>query len=564
MKVAHCIFTNFGVGIFDDVWLLYRFGIFKNTVVPSILNQSEKDFEWHIFIDKMLPNIFKNEFASIFKCSPMVFIHEVESYSLISNSIEEVVSKFNDSCLITSRIDDDDCLHRDAFKYIRQTVLTAPPDSECLVISLLNGLEYLPSDDCSRPVSYESLALGLSMADYVHGAKRRSVTQYAHHKILETLKSHKVKSTFSPIRTDFPLYLYTKHPLSDSYFFGARARILKDDKRFCFSSSGLANSFGLADDNVFQLQKLLFDAPVGMPHKYLEKLGTIRQQIKQEISSVELGGSTEILDKLEAKKRRFERVATRPNPRRNGNSKIRVAILGSCVTRDMFEIEADHLSDFEVVFYAARSSVLSYLSLPNIDSKIRISDSGFEEKRAKYDLDKTHWDILENSRPDIIIVDLIDERIGLINHEGSIFSASGPIIKAFERAKVDVSINRPWSDGVRKRRLWSIKPFLERVRSISPNIIFHKAEWAESYLDVNGSVASFSGSPFEKLISLNNEILKECFELADNSGVAIEFIGGKESNCMYAGGDHRWVFCPYHYDKRYYKSLARQLSARVL
>lgn len=562
--MVHCVFTNFGVGIFDDVWLLYRLGIFKNTVVPSVFNQSEKNFEWHIFIDRMLPNIFKNELSSIFKLTPMVFVHEVDDYSSISSSIDGIISRFTDDCLITSRIDDDDCLHRDAFKYIRQTASMAPPGCECLVISLLNGLEYLPSDDCARPVRYESLALGLSMVDYGGGERRRSITQYAHHKILDTLKLHKVIFQFNPIETDYPLYLYTKHPLSDSYFFGSRARILQDDKRFCFSSSGLVDSFGLTNDNVFQLGKLLLDAPIGMPHKYLEKLGVVRQQIKLERLSIESGGSTEMLDRLEAKKRRFESVATRPNPRRSGNSKTRVAILGSCVTRDMFEIEVERLANFDVVFYGARSSVLSYLSLPNIDPRLRVNEGGFEEVRAKYDLDKTHWDILENSRPDIIIVDLIDERLGLINHEGAVFSASGPIIKAFERAHVDFSISRPWSDGVKKRRLWSIKPFLERVRSISQNIVFHKAEWAESYLDEAGAVASFSGSSFEKLIALNNEILKECFEQADSSGVAIEFIGGKESNCMYGGGDHRWAFCPYHYDRRYYKALAKQLSARVL
>lgn len=562
--MQHLIFTNFGVGMFDEVWLMYRFAIFKNTVMPSLLNQSEARFQWHIFIDRLLPGIFKGELGTLADADARITLHEVEDYSKISVAIDEIIGSSSvASGLITSRIDDDDCLHRDAIRLIQDAASASQPESEYAVIALNNGLEFLPSDDCARPVSYETLALGLSMADFSSGKKKRSVTQYAHHKILETLQKQNVKASFYPIKTSWPLYLYTKHPLSDSYFFGARARILADDSIFGFTESGLAETFGLTGENVLQLKQILADAPTGMPHKYLDKLGSIRQQIKNEYQLADAGGSTELLDTLLAKKRRFERVATRPNPSRAGNGKVRVAIIGSCVTRDLFEIETNSLSNFEIVFYSARSSISSYLSLPNTDPRLKIAGSGFEERRSQFDLEKSHWDNLERSRPDIILIDLVDERIGLIQHQGSVFSASGPMIKAFERANIDVEILRPWNEGVRKRRLWSVKYFLERVMSVSPNIIFHKAEWAETYLDKKREVAIFSGSEFDKLISLNNEILRECFAVADDSGVAIEFIGGKEMG-LHAGGDHLWSFCPYHYDKRYYRSLARQLTARIL
>ncbi|WP_241152850.1 DUF6270 domain-containing protein, partial [Pseudomonas viridiflava] len=93
---------------------------------------------------------------------------------------------------------------------------------------------------------------------------------------------------------------------------------------------------------------------------------------------------------------------------------------------------------------------------------------GSEDKRAAYDLAKNHWADLETSRPDIILIDFIDERIGLIQHHGSIFSASGPVIKAFERAGIEYEIKRPWRREVKALREWALPAFLEKASSICP------------------------------------------------------------------------------------------------
>lgn len=45
-KFKHFIFTNFGIGIFDELWILCRLEIFKNTVLLTLENQSNRNFEW--------------------------------------------------------------------------------------------------------------------------------------------------------------------------------------------------------------------------------------------------------------------------------------------------------------------------------------------------------------------------------------------------------------------------------------------------------------------------------------------------------------------------------------
>lgn len=561
MLIKHLIFTNLGIGIFDELWLLYRFEIFENTLLPSMEHQTNKDFEWIIFIDKRLPEIFRHKIEEIQDKSDLFLkIIEVDDYSIIAEETNKLIDNMDIDCLITSRIDDDDCLHKNAIEHIRNEAKNNLDKETVLVISLKNGMEFLPSDNVMRVVNYDTLALGLTLVDYMQNKKKKCVTQYAHHLILETLQKQGIKSKFISIEAEYPLYFYTKHPLSDSFFFGARARILSDMNKISFDLFTSFDSYGLSSTNVKYLASLLKKSPIGMPHKYLQKLGEIRIALKLKKDKDDDSMEFKI---LEARKMRYENVAVRPNPNKNSkNNKIRIAIFGSCVSRDLFEMQKDFLSRYEICFYSARSSVISYMSLPNTCNKLRVVEDGFEPKRAIYDLEKSHWRDFELSKPDMVLIDFIDERIGLIKYNGSIFSASGPIIKAFERANIPFEILRPWDDGIKRNRSWALKYFLERIRAICPNILIHKASWAENYYDKNNNICSFEGSKFERLIELNNSILNELFDSIDNSDIPIDFVGGEVG--MIAANTHKWGFSPIHYDEKYYKTLAKQLHVRVI
>jgi hypothetical protein len=562
-QLKHYIFTNFGIGIKDELWLTYRLEIFLNTVFPTLSNQSNKNFEWIIFADINLPIIYLRRLQdAITKSQLNARITQVEDYSLVSREISEVIYDETADTLITSRIDDDDCIHKDVIELIQDNALNAESEEEILVISLNNGIEFLPSDNCYRNVKYDTLALALTLVDRSSGVKDKSITQYAHHLVVKTLEKQGIKSKHVSLNKPYPLFLYTKHPLSDSYFFGARARILGDTEKKVGFDTDVFRDYGLTKENLDYLGTMLRQSPIGMPHKYLEKLGNLRNQIKHEHRNPS-EQSAQDLEYLTARKERFERRAVRPNPVNGTTDKIRVAILGSCVTRDLFEFQKSALDNFEICFYMARSSVISYMAMPSTDPRVRILGEGFEDKRARYDLCKDHWAELERSRPDIILVDFIDERIGLIQHNGSIFSASGPMIKAFERANIEFEIKRPWSTEMKTLREWAIPAFLEKASSICQNIFVHKAVWATTYRDKKNDVVSFENSEFSKLIDLNNEILNNMIVPLEDSPTAVEQIGGLESGLM-AGGDHKWAFCPYHYTSAYYKTVAKQLLARIM
>lgn len=565
--LKHLIFTNFGVGITDELWLTYRLEILQHTVAVSLAAQTNPNFEWHVFIDQRLPNLHRMRLEDLKNAIPGLVLHEVDDYSRIIISINRIARATPCQVLITSRIDDDDCLHVGAVDRIQKAALADPDGAKVSIIALRNGLEYLPTDGIVRPVEYDTLALGLSLVDRRGSGAPLVVSSYAHHTIRETLNKQNIAVRYIGIEDSEPLYLYTKHQLSDSYYFGARARILQDESKLDLSD-GLLRHFGLDHRRVDALRRALIDAPVGMPHKYLEQLSLVRQQLHKAAQVPQDGqaapcAATLDFELLLARKRRLERHATRSNPVARGQAKVRVAILGSCVTRDLFEVQKANLGAFEVCFYSARSSLVSAQSLPSTDSRLRIPHDSFESKRALYDLDKSLWDRLEASRPDLVMIDLIDERLGLIQHQGSVFSASGPMVKAFERAAIDHTVMRPWSEAAMNLRQWAAKPFIERVHGICSSVFLHRAQWADSYLDKDLTIRSFAESSFAKLIELNNQIIREASVALENSCVSFEAIGGLEPGTLLAGGKHLWAFAPYHYDERYYRSLARQFLARI-
>lgn len=560
--LKHYVFTNFGIGIKDELWLSYRLEIFTNTVFPSLSNQSNKDFEWTIFIDETLPVLHHERLEEAIAASGLnARTQKVSDYSLTNRQVSRLLEQSHHEIVLTSRIDDDDCIRQDVIEIIQEQARSNDHDEDVLLISLHNGLELLPSDECYRPVTYDTLALALTLVDKTPGAKTRSITQYAHHMVVDTLKKQDINAKHILLQSERPLYTYTKHPLSDSYFFGARARILGDTNKTVGLKETQLASFGLSQKRLNFLSALLKQSPIGMPHKYLEQLAGVRNQIKAELNKSAEQLNPEV-EALMARKARLERKAVRPNPAGPHKKKIRVAILGSCVTRDLFEFQQSTLDAFEICFYMARSSVISWMAPPCFDPLLTIDANTFEGKRSQWDKQKLHWRLLEQSRPDIVIVDFIDERIGIIQHQNSLMSASGPLLKAFERKHITHDIKRPWAAETQQLRAWALPAFLDKVASICPNIFIHKAIWAHQYKS-GQTLQSFKGGEFERLIELNNSVIDPMLVTLEGSFTAVEQIGGLEAGLI-AGGDHKWAFCPYHYDSTYYKTVAKQLLARIM
>lgn len=132
MDHSHFIITQFNLRNFplsenNDSrrwveWTRNRIVLFRDYCLPSVINQSCKDFIWLVYFDSETPGEFR-EFIESLKAVSFIkicYCGGIDDFYL--NYINEVKKRSYNIArwVITTRVDNDDCLHRDAVKTIQE------------------------------------------------------------------------------------------------------------------------------------------------------------------------------------------------------------------------------------------------------------------------------------------------------------------------------------------------------------------------------------------------------------------------------------------------------------
>ena len=147
MNFSHFIITQFNLRNFPlshnneytrwVEWTRSRIDIFRTFCLPSVLNQSCNSFAWLLFFDEATPEEFSD------------FLDEMRSHDCISicysNGLEGFDSTYPGEILkrtergkdwvITTRLDNDDCLHKNAVEIIQENFV----EKHKYLISLASG-----------------------------------------------------------------------------------------------------------------------------------------------------------------------------------------------------------------------------------------------------------------------------------------------------------------------------------------------------------------------------------------------------------------------------------------
>ncbi len=147
MNYSHFIITQFNLRNFPlsnarnyESWVKWtrnRIALFTEYCLPSVLNQSTRDFTWLIYFDADTPQEF-NDFIKRLETFPFISIcycRGIEDFN--KTYFREVRSRIGESVkwVITTRIDNDDSLHMDAVKVIQQNFT----ERHKFLISLASG-----------------------------------------------------------------------------------------------------------------------------------------------------------------------------------------------------------------------------------------------------------------------------------------------------------------------------------------------------------------------------------------------------------------------------------------
>lgn len=141
--IEHFIITRFNlhktdwkrdrsqVEVLDDSWLEERIELFLDFCFPSVVNQSTENFKWLIFFEKASrPKL--GRLPEQLKAWPFIEPVFVEGYEEFQEELPKLLQERMEKAaqtIITTRLDNDDALHKDFVKDTRELLAKTDPDT---------------------------------------------------------------------------------------------------------------------------------------------------------------------------------------------------------------------------------------------------------------------------------------------------------------------------------------------------------------------------------------------------------------------------------------------------
>jgi hypothetical protein len=247
----------------------------------------------------------------------------------------------------------------------------------------------------------------------------------------------------------------------------------------------------------------------------------------------------------------------------------RVAIIGSCITRDLWPIRGDGNED---LVYVSRTSLPSLFSPPVRGFRPGPQPAALRRHQhaaVVADLDKSGLRRLVDFAPTHVIFDFIDERFDLLAVGGSLATCSWELTESGY-------LGHPALDGARRiprlsaacERLWrrgaeEMAAFVRATPLSGARLVLHVARWAAERQDAAGArrplrdVEILAGEPAE--IGRHNALLERYEGYFQSLMPPMDRVDA--AGFRVADETHQWGLSPFHYVPDYYAEVRRQLAA---
>tara|TARA_B100000073_G_scaffold263010_1_gene222737 strand:+ start:1535 stop:2218 length:684 start_codon:yes stop_codon:yes gene_type:complete len=141
--------------LFSDKRLSEKFNLFENHTLPSILNQTNSNWIWHIYTSSYLPEKWKNKLINLTKDSRIKLF-----YCNNFNDFFEKILRFNyGNKYATIRLDDDDELSNNYIELLQQY-----KNESKKIVTFSNG--HRNQNNKLRKWYKPKIALGISAIDF--------------------------------------------------------------------------------------------------------------------------------------------------------------------------------------------------------------------------------------------------------------------------------------------------------------------------------------------------------------------------------------------------------------
>lgn len=147
MTYKHYIITRFNlrksdwttgknnIPVLTDQWHDNRFELFINFCFPSVAGQTNNNFEWLVFFDSSTKPKYRGIIEDLQKQFTGFKPYYIDGMEAFFPSIHNLIKTCNSPYLITSRLDNDDCLNKN---YV-ETVQNEFTQQDFLALDFVNG-----------------------------------------------------------------------------------------------------------------------------------------------------------------------------------------------------------------------------------------------------------------------------------------------------------------------------------------------------------------------------------------------------------------------------------------
>jgi len=231
-----------------------------------------------------------------------------------------------------------------------------------------------------------------------------------------------------------------------------------------------------------------------------------------------------------------------------------IGILGSCVTRDMFNfLKIEHL----LRDYRARMSITGY-GFPSLDANFDFLEtlSGFRKSTVLKDLSK---EPLPLKKMDVLVIDLIDERFQIYTKNDILFTGSTYLAEAsgVSHLNATLAFKRGTKEHFTAFELGMSKLLDDcKLHGVEP--ILHCARWADLKRISGENIAISEDSAYLERIQRENMILSQLEDIIKKLNPNMKVLSSPDL-CV-SDPDHKWGMQPFHYINSYYSDIFEQLK----
>lgn len=274
-EFLHVIATRHGIGVFDEHWFEYRQHLLEHLTLASIDAQTSERFTWLIVIDREMPSQARKRLDCMVEGRPHVKLLEVELKRDFKRAVRRWIqgecSSRGIDWVMSTRLDDDDAIHRDLVRQLHEEAeaFLRHGEHRPAVFAPMTGCNWVPMEMAGHRAFHSSPSMGLTLLTPVD--KDRSVYDWNHMKLQEQLAPQ--GAYFKSLDSDTIWWLYAHTNLSDQQREGSQRRTKVYTHEYAFElDEKLLHQFGISIDSATFLRRTPEPEPVDSTH-YLTKRG---------------------------------------------------------------------------------------------------------------------------------------------------------------------------------------------------------------------------------------------------------------------------------------------------